>query len=90
MKLTSIGRGNNGHVLELDNGNEVLFSYETPVAVALEDTVWVEQRSYTGVYKTAEKFSKTTSAHINTWTDTTKTLPHAEFLALVNAAISSR
>lgn len=84
MKLTKLG--DNAHVLHLSNGVEILFSYETPVAVSLPCSV----NGHVGVIKTNQKFSKTTSAHINAWTATTKTLPHEEFLALVNAAISSR
>ena len=94
MKLKSIGK-TNCHELELDNGVSVLFSYETPVAISLPGVIRVTNLDgvsleYVGVIKTNQKFSKTTSAHINAWTSTTKTLPHVEFLALVNVAISSR
>ena len=93
MKLKSIKA--NSHELELDNGVLVLFSYETPVAISLPGVIRVTNLDgvsleYLGVIKTNQKFSKTTSAHINDWTSTTKTLPHTEFLALVNTAISSR
>jgi len=93
MKLKSIKA--NCHELDLDNGVLVLFSYETPVAISLPGVIRVTNfdgvsLEYLGVIKTNQKFSKTTSAHINAWTATTKTLPHEEFLALVNAAISYR
>ena len=93
MKLKSIKA--NCHELELDNGVLVLFSYETPVAISLPGVIRVTNLDgvsleYLGVIKTNQKFSKTTSAHINAWTSTTTTLPHTEFLALVNTAISSR
>ena len=93
MKLKSIKA--NCHELELDNGVSVLFSYETPVAISLPGVIRVTNLDgvsleYVGVIKTNQKFSKTTSAHINGWTSTTKTLPHEEFLALVNVAVSSR
>jgi hypothetical protein len=68
MKLKSIGP--NCHELQFGRGS-VLFSYETPVAVALSETV----AGFVGVYKTQSKFSKTTSKHINNWTGTNKTLP---------------
>ena len=68
MKLKSIGP--NCHELQFERGS-VLFSYETPVAVALNETV----KGFVGVFKTEQKFSKTTSKHINGWTGTTKTLP---------------
>lgn len=93
MKLKSIKA--NCHELVLDNGVSVLFSYETPVAISLSGITRVTNPDgvpleYVGVIKTNQKFSKTTSAHINGWTSTTKTLPHAEFLTLVNFAIASR
>ena len=84
MKLKQIGT--NCHELMFANGNSVLFSYETAVAVALAQPI----SGFMGVYRTSEKYSKTTTSHINAWTATTKTLPHEEFLALVNAAISHR
>ena len=45
--------------LDLDNGYQVLFSYETPVA-CLSDN---------GYYRTSKKWSVTTSRHINKWLD---------------------
>ena len=56
MKLVQFG--SNQNVLVKDNGDEVLFSYETPVAgfaVGL------------GYWKTDVKYSRTTSKHINSW-----------------------
>ena len=53
MKLTQIG--SNQTEITTARGNRVLYSYETPVAA------WTEQ----GAFRTAEKFSVTTSKHIN-------------------------
>ena len=38
------------------NGNQILFSYETPVAIIKSDG---------SVYRTSQYFSKTTTTHIN-------------------------
>lgn len=43
--------------LTLDNGDAVLFSYETPVAAITAE----------GAFKTSKKWSRTTSKHINAW-----------------------
>ena len=43
--------------LDLPNGYQVLFSYQTPVA-CLSDN---------GYYRTATKWSSTTTRHINKW-----------------------
>ena len=45
--------------LDLNNGYQVLFSYQTPVA-CLSDN---------GYYRTSKKWSVTTSRHINKWLD---------------------
>ena len=45
--------------LDLNNGYQVLFSYQTPVA-CLSDN---------GYYRTSNKWSVTTSRHINKWLD---------------------
>lgn len=84
MKL--IKRGDNCHLLHFDNGTDVLFSYETPVAVALANSVTDGVITYTGVYKTDAKFSKTTSRHVNAWTSTTKTLCDDELAYLIKLA----
>lgn len=47
------------NVNQVTIGNkQILFSYETPVALHLMGT---------GFFKTAERFSKTTSKHVNQW-----------------------
>ena len=43
--------------LTLTNGIRVLFSYQTPVACELNN----------GYYRTAKKWSQTTTKHINKW-----------------------
>jgi len=78
MKLKTIGP--NCHEIEFRLGS-VLFSYETPVAVAIKDTVGI----FVGVYKTEQKFSKTTSKHISQWTSTTKVLPQNTIEQLANS-----
>lgn len=52
--LKQIGN-KNAHVLIKPNGDQILFSYETPVAAKIG-------ASY---YRTEEKFSRTTTRHIN-------------------------
>jgi hypothetical protein len=63
------------------NKGQVLFSYETPVAISLDEEVLGFE---VGVYRTAEKFSNTTSKHINKWTATRHSLPQAEIERLAN------
>ena len=56
MKLHIIG--SNQTELHLNNGDVVLFSYDTPVAARTTDD---------GFIKTSTKWSNTTSKHINNW-----------------------
>ena len=46
--------------LHTNNGNVILFSYETPVAALIAGK---------GYVRTATKYSVTTSKHINQWLD---------------------
>lgn len=78
MKLKNLAP--NCHEMEFRLGT-VLFSYETPVAVALKDTLG----SFVGVYKTDQKFSNTTTKHIKAWTATTKVLPQNTLEKLANS-----
>ena len=55
MKIQSLGH--NQTVVYLNDDTSVFFSYETPVAAIIGDNA----------YKTAEKWSVTTSKHINGW-----------------------
>lgn len=50
--------GSNQTQLTLNNGTEVFFSYETPVAAYVEGE---------GYLRTSKKWSVTTSKHINRW-----------------------
>ena len=59
MNLRPIGSSQ--FVVELDGGLEVLFSYLTPVACR-----WTNGSSNT-YYKTAKKWSPTTSRHVNNY-----------------------
>lgn len=55
LKLKQIG--SNQTVLVLNDGTEILFSYETPVVVRTDEKILV----------TNQKFSNTTSKHINSF-----------------------
>ena len=73
MKLRNVG--SNQTVVELANGDEVFFSYSTPVAAFI---------SGTGYVRTDEFYSTTTSKHINKWTSRTdKVRPQSFFDNLV-------
>ena len=56
MNLKQIG--NNQSLVSFNNGAQVLFSYETPVAGYLPDE---------GYFKTEQFFSKTTTKHVNSF-----------------------
>jgi hypothetical protein len=84
MKLIQRGQ-TNCHELRFANGNSVLFSYETVVAVDV-GVISTSTTSYIGIYRTAAKYSATTTRHINAWTMTTKTLPQEELEALARLA----
>ena len=58
MKLSSLAA--NQTQLVLADGTEIFFSYETPVAAQLPNFEYI---------KTATKWSKTTTRHINKWLD---------------------
>lgn len=51
--------------LVLNDGTQVLFSYQTPVACYIYD----KAHGHHVFYKTSYKWSKTTSRHINKWLD---------------------
>lgn len=59
MKVQKIGNKNLTEITKT-NGDIVLVSYETPVAARIGEKY----------YRTSEKFSKTTSGHINYWLGT--------------------
>jgi hypothetical protein len=56
MKLYNVG--SNQTLLVLNDGTEVFFSYNTPVAASTNDL---------GLVRTSKKHSVTTSKHINQW-----------------------
>ena len=58
MKLRRIGA--NQTVIMYNNGSEVFFSYDTPVAARLQDYEYL---------RTEDFWSKTTSRHINKYLD---------------------
>ena len=63
MKLKLIG--SNQTELNLEDGTQVFFSYETPVCVITEAMHLGKKQ--TRVCVTKEKYSRTTSKHINNW-----------------------
>ena len=63
MKLKSLGA--NQTELTLNDGSQILFSYETPVCVRTEAMHCGQKQ--TRVCVTTEKYSRTTSKHINNW-----------------------
>ena len=73
MKIKPIG--SNQTELHLADGRVVLFSYETPVALHVPGE---------GYYRTSERYSVTTSKHVNRWTNrTVKTIDADKLAALV-------
>lgn len=74
MKLNSIGTNQNE--VTLNNGATVFFSYQTPVAACVKGQY----------YYTEQKWSNTTTRHINNWLGSNKflakTKPQAWFDAL--------
>ena len=63
MKLKLVG--SNQTELTLEDGTQVFFSYETPVCVRTEAMHCGQKQ--TRVCVTTEKYSRTTSKHINNW-----------------------
>jgi hypothetical protein len=59
-----------------NNGNSVLFSYQTVVVVV----------NKAGVFKTGEKYSRTTSKHINAYTHTTLVMTQGDLEKLAAQA----
>jgi hypothetical protein len=59
--------------LVLNDGTQVLFSYQTPVAS------WKDGQ----FYKTSHKWSNTTTRHINKWTHCAVSMPQDYFDNLV-------
>lgn len=74
MKVKNIG--SNQSLVQLNNGVEVLVSYETPVACFIPGK---------GYFQSETKYSKTTSKHINTWIGWkgAPTMPQAKIEALM-------
>ncbi len=62
--------------LVLNDGTQVLFSYETPVAS------WKDGQ----FYKTSHKWSNTTTRHINKWSHCAVSMPQDYFNNLVKGA----
>ena len=66
--------GSNQTEISMESGIEVLFSFSTPVAA------FIPGRGYV---KTATSYSRTTSKHIKSWTNTEDTEPQAFFDTLI-------
>ena len=84
MKLKLIG--SNQTELNLEDGTQVFFSYETPVCVRTEAMHCGQKQ--TRVCVTTEKYSRTTSKHINNWvanlSDIIQMVPQSEIDNFVN------
>ena len=67
-------KGSNQSELVLENGSQILFSYETPVAVSTVD----------GLFVTDQWYSSTTTKHINKWCEgiTRTIVPQANILPI--------
>ena len=63
MNLNPIKQNMNEVISNGPNSSTILFSYKTPVAIVGFD---LETKSYYE-YKTAKRWSNTTSRHISTW-----------------------
>lgn len=76
MKLKPLGA--NRTELTLPSGNVVFFSYQTPVAA----------RTPAGWVRTDQRYSMTTSRHVNQWLQgaNAKTVPQAEIDAIAGSA----
>ena len=72
--LKQIG-SKNAHVLTKPNGDEILFSYQTPVAAKIDSLF----------YRTEEKYSRTTTRHINLFLQgiQAEEIPQSEFSCVV-------
>ena len=83
MKLKLIG--SNQTELNLEDGTQIFFSYETPVCVRTEAMHCGQKQ--TRVCVTTEKYSRTTSKHINKWvanlSNIIKMVPQSEIDKLV-------
>ena len=75
MKLNTIQ--NNMTEITYNNGDKVLFSYQTPVAS------WENGQ----FYKTEQFHSKTTSRHINKWVHLAVTKPQTYFDELTSGSV---
>ena len=86
MKLKSLGA--NQTELILNDGSQILFSYETPVCVRTEAMHYGQMQ--TRVCVTTEKYSRTTSKHINKWVanhfDVKMNVPQSEIDNFVKGA----
>lgn len=71
MKLNHLA--SNKNEITLADGTQVLFSYATPVAA------WVNGE----YFKTAKKWSNTTTRHINSWTHLATEKPQEYFDNLI-------
>ena len=84
MKLKQIGA--NQTEVQLNDGTQIFFSYEQAVCVIIEAMHLGKKQ--TRVCVTTEKYSRTTSKHINKWvaglSNIIKMVPQSEIDNLVN------
>ena len=76
MRLKQIG--SNQTEIIFNNGTHVLFSYETPVAVSTGN----------GLFVTENKYSNTTTKHINKWCrgiNHVNTVPQSDIENIINS-----
>tara|TARA_R100000656_G_scaffold24986_1_gene21891 strand:+ start:72 stop:497 length:426 start_codon:yes stop_codon:yes gene_type:complete len=66
-----------------DDGTVIFISYETPVAAFVDGFKWI---------RSAEKYSQTTSRHINKWLSglNVETVPQAQIDALMTTPLATR
>lgn len=81
MKITKLG--NNLQTIETANAI-VLVSYATPVAAWLRN-----ERNGFHYLRCVEKFSNTTTKHINAWLKTCATVPITEWAVVLQAEIAA-
>jgi len=84
MKLKQIGA--NQTEVQLNDGTQIFFSYEQAVCVIIEAMHYGQNK--TRVCVTTQKYSQTTSRHINNWvadqSDIIQMVPQSEIDNFVN------
>jgi len=72
--------GPNSNVVVMSNGVSVLFSYKTPVAAHIPGRGYVQSAVF---------YSRTTSKHVNRWTNkNADAVPHEALLAIIEDGLT--